>query len=81
MMYSGQKNNQGFGGEFTFQSIAPDGRTAVLEWRYNYEMGTQIMTVKVDLGAPGDGKMRMDIGGSGWEDMFLHKGSEKLDTP
>ncbi len=44
-------------------------------------MGTQIMTVKVDLGAPGDGKMRMDIGGSGWEDMFLHKGSEKLDTP
>lgn len=81
MMYSGQKNNQGFGGEFTFQSIAPDGRTAVLEWRYNYEMGTQIMTVKVDLGAPRDGKMRMDIGGSGWEDMFLHKGSEKLDTP
>lgn len=72
MMNVGYEANEGYGGEFTFKSLSSDNSTAVFNWTFTDEEGTQTIDVNVDLGTPNDRKMKMDFG-NGWEDLIYYK--------
>jgi hypothetical protein len=72
MMFVGYEASEGYGGEFTFKTLSSDNSTAVFNWTFIDEEGTQNIDVNVDLGIPNDRKMRIDFG-SGWEDLVYYK--------
>jgi hypothetical protein len=74
MMYVGYEASEGYGGEFTFKTLSSDNSTAVFNWTFIDEEGTQNIDVNVDLGTPNDRKMKIDFGtGTGWEDLVYYK--------
>ncbi|NMC56708.1 MAG: DUF5011 domain-containing protein [Eubacteriaceae bacterium] len=71
-MYVGFEGSEGYGGEFTFKTVSSDSKTATLTWYVQDEEGTVTQEVKIDTGAPGDKKMKVDIG-QGWQNLTYLK--------
>lgn len=72
IMYIGYKEAEGHGGPFVFKSITPDNKVATLTWQYSDTIQRE---VRIDLGVPGDGKMKIIFDGGEWQDLVLYDGN------
>ncbi len=72
-MYTGYKESHCPGGAFVLEHISPDNLTATGTWMYVDKEYKEI-PIKFDLGKPGDGKMKVDLG-SGWRTVRIYDGN------